>query len=428
MPEALFAGLYGLLAASGLLLGAIVGLLLRPSQRVVAAAMAFGSGTLLSAVAFDLSLDALKRGGPFAVAIGFVLGGALFVAADTLIGEKGGFLRREGTRSSFLKTKKGQRAKDILERLAEIDLIRRLPAEEVQAIVPYVEERCFCDGDIVVRKNDAGDALYLVLEGKAHVSENGRVIAELRQGTAFGEMALLTDEPRNADVTAVGTLRTYRLARDDFHHLMIHSRALSVAVHELLAKRLEARRDTKPGTQQEAETWRKVAARHLDRTVTIQEERAIIKKHAGSSTGLAIFAGALVDGIPESLVIGATMVAASPHMSFLLAVFLQNFPEAMSSASVMSKSGYRTRRILGMWAVLVVLSGIAALLGQLCVASASPEAVAVAESVAGGAILALLTNTMMPHAFELGGRASAFCTIAGFLVAFLVAAVHGSMG
>lgn len=420
MTLAFTAGLYGILAASGLLLGAAVGLLWKPTHRIVAAVMAFGSGTLLAAVAFELSQTAYDLGGAWTVVAGFAVGGLLFVMADSLIDAKGGFLRREGTRQNFLKEKKEERAEDILERLAESELIRSLPPEEVQAIVPYVEETRFEDGATVFRKGDEGDALYLIVDGKARVHDGEATLAMLEKGAAFGEMALLTGETRNATVTAVGPLRTYRIARKDFHHLMTRSRALAEAVHRLLAARLEARRDAGHDAPS-ADTWAKVAAAHLDRSISEREERAIIAKHAGGSAGVAIFLGSLVDGVPESLVIGATLAAGGvPNVSLLMAVFLENFPEAMSSATGMTRAGYSAWRVIGMWAGLVALSGVAALLGNLFLADASPVVVAFAESVAGGAILALLANTMMPEAFEMGGRVAALCTIGGFLTAFLL--------
>ncbi len=417
--------MFGVLAASGLLLGALVGLFARPTQRVVAIVMAFGSGTLLSALAFDLCEEAYEKGGPVALVGGFLVGGLIFVLAEGFIDSKGGFLRREGTRHMFLKEKKEQRADDILRRLSEVQIIRSLPPQEVQAIIAFVEERSFMDGEVVFRKGDEGDALYLVLDGGARVVDGERLLATLGKGAAFGEMALLTGEPRNATVSALGALRAYRIARDDFNHLMGRSRALADAVHRLLEERLEARHGPTGGTEQTAAMWRKVASAHLDRGVTEWEERDLVEKHAGSSAPLAIFLGALVDGVPESIVIGATLVGTqSPSNSFLLAVFLSNFPEAMSSASGMTKAGFSRRRILTMWCGLVVVAGLSAALGNAFLAGASPAALAFTNSLAAGGILALLTNTMMPEAFGMGGRTVAFSTAVGFLVAFLMVKLH----
>jgi len=429
LPLYLSAAFYGIVTAFGLLAGAVVGLVARPRQRIVAAVMAFGSGTLLSALAFDLCQEAYhhiheSHGSLFTLIVGFLSGGLIFVLAEGFIDSKGGFLRREGTRNSFLKEKKAERAADILDKLAEVEIMRSLPPAEVQAIVPHVQEVTFSDGEVVFSKGTEGDALYMVIDGEARVMDNSRLLATLGHGAAFGEMALLTGEPRNATVQAGGTLRCYRIGRDDFNHLMGKSRALADGVHRLLAERIEARKHLAEPAQT-ADTWRKVAAAHLDRGLSAAEEKDLVEKHTGSSAPVAIFLGALVDGVPESVVIGATLMATqAPSLSFMAAVFMSNFPEAMSSASGMTKAGFTRRRIMGMWCGLVVLAGVSAALGNLFLSGASPTTLAFAESLAAGGILALLANTMMPEAFEMGGRMAAISTIVGFLAAFLLSVMH----
>ena len=417
------AGLWGVLAASGLLAGAIAGLVTKPSQRVVAAIMAFGSGTLLAAMAFDLCEEAFRKGGPVLLVLGFLGGAFLFVAAEAAVDERGGFLRREGTRARFLQEKKAERDRELLQKLSAVELFRALPPDEAQAIVPYVEERAFSPGETIFDKGADADALYLILEGEARVLDGDHELARLGNGAAFGEMALLTGEARNATVLAATELRAYRIGRTDFEHLMTRSPRLANAVHGLLEQRIEARH--KDGRQGSADAWRKVASAHLSRHITSKEEASLIEEHAGHGAPLAIYVGALVDGVPESIVIGATLVGSStPSFSFLLAVFLSNFPEAMSSATGMTRAGFSPKRVLMMWSSLVVIAGISAALGNAFLSNASPSVLAFAESFAAGGILALLANTMMPEAFEMGGRATAFCTIIGFLVAFLAAMLH----
>ena len=382
--------------------------------------MAFGSGTLLSAMAFDLCEEAFRKGGPVLLVVGFLAGGFLFVAAEAAVDERGGFLRREGTRARFLQQKKAERDRELLGHLSEVELLRALPPAEMQAIVPYVEERSFHTSDTIFHKGDEADALYLVLEGNARVIDGDQELAVLSKGSVFGEMALLTGEARNATVEASSELRVYRIGRDDFVHLMTRSAPLAAAVQALLDQRIEARH--RDGRQGSAEAWRKVASAHMSRRLSSKEEASIIEEHAGSGAPLAIYVGALVDGVPESIVIGATLVGSStPSLSFLLAVFLSNFPEAMSSATGMTRAGFTPKRVLLMWSSLVVIAGVSAALGNAFLSNASPSVLAFAESFAAGGILALLSNTMMPEAFELGGRATAFATIIGFLVAFLAA-------
>jgi hypothetical protein len=265
-PIVVQAGLLGVAAASGLLAGAATGLLTKPSQRVVAAVMAFGSGTLLAAMAFDLCEHAFHKGGPVLLVAGFLAGGFLFVAAEAAVDARGGFLRREGTRARFLQQKKAERDREILDRLAELEFFRALPPAEAQVVVPYVEERRFADGETVFRKGDEGDALYLITRGEARVLDDGNELARLRAGAVFGEMALLTGEARNATVIAAGELHAYRIARDDFNHLLTHSLKLTEAVQRLVAERLHAR--ASQGDAKSAQTWRMVAVANLSRQLT----------------------------------------------------------------------------------------------------------------------------------------------------------------
>jgi CRP-like cAMP-binding protein len=306
----------------------------------------------------------------------------------------------------------------VLARLSEVELLRALPPAEAQAIVPYVEERKYEAGETIFAKGDEGDALYLIAEGEAGVLDGERELARLRAGAAFGEMALLTGEPRNATVKTLGPLRAYRIGRDDFNHLLTHSPRLASVVQRLLAERLAARASRGPGN---AETWRRVATAHLSRQRTEHEERALLEEHAGKHAPIAIYIGALVDGVPESIVIGATLVgSSSPSLSFLVAVFLSNFPEAMSSATGMTRAGFSAKRVMLMWGSLVVIAGLSAAAGNAFLATAPKGVLAFAESFAAGGILALLANTLMPEAFELGGGLTAFSTIVGFLAAFLI--------
>lgn len=140
---------------------------------------------------------------------------------------------------------------------------------------------------------------------------------------------------------------------------------------------------------------------------------------------MAIFIGALLDGIPESVVIGAsftTLAAFNP--GFVVAVFMNNLPEAMSSAAGMRRTGFSTTRIFSLWIGLMVASGIATAIGTIFLSGAPPTISVFVNAFAGGGILAMLAATMMPEAYEEGGAAVGIATIAGFLSAFLFTALY----
>ena len=128
-----------------------------------------------------------------------------------------------------------------------------------------------------------------------------------------------------------------------------------------------------------------------------------------------------LSNIPEALVIGFHVGSGHTGASFLMAVFISNIPESMSSSIGMRQAGTSARRILALWGGAVILSGLTAMVGSLMVDVVSEWVLAVAQATAGGAILAVVASTMMPEAYEMGGGSVTFSTIAGFLVSFWLA-------
>lgn len=142
--------------------------------------------------------------------------------------------------------------------------------------------------------------------------------------------------------------------------------------------------------------------------------------------GVAIAVGALLDGIPESIVIGVSLLQGKGvSMVAVAAVFLSNIPEGLSSAAGMLKAGRRALYIFGVWTGIAVASGIAAALGNALLAGASPEWIAATDALAAGAILAMLADTMIPEAFETAHDYAGLITVAGFLAAFVLTKLGG---
>lgn len=148
--------------------------------------------------------------------------------------------------------------------------------------------------------------------------------------------------------------------------------------------------------------------------------------HADSGGGLAIAVGALLDGIPESVVIGVSLLGGGGvSVVTVAAVFLSNVPEGLSSAAGMKKAGRGARYIFGVWIGIAVASGVAAMIGNVALAGADPELIAAVTAVAAGAILAMLVDTMIPEATEASHEFSGLIAVVGFLIAFVLTKMGG---
>lgn len=149
--------------------------------------------------------------------------------------------------------------------------------------------------------------------------------------------------------------------------------------------------------------------------------KLIQKENQDEGSGVAIFIGALLDGIPESAAIGLSLLA-NKGIGFLMliAVFLSNLPEGISSSASMAKSKKSKSFILSLWVGTMFICAISSFLGYTLLGNSSQDLIAFSLALAAGAILAMITDTMIPEAFREEGKSIAFATVIGFLVTFII--------
>ena len=147
-------------------------------------------------------------------------------------------------------------------------------------------------------------------------------------------------------------------------------------------------------------------------------------EQGGGSAG-AIVVGALLDGIPESVAIGVSLVGGGAVATpVVVAVFLSNVPESLSAATGLIKAGHSPRYVMGLWTAVMLVSAGAAAGGYALLGDASGNVVAAIEAFAAGAILTMLADTMMPEAFQHGGATVGLVTVLGFALAFFLSTVE----
>ncbi len=412
--------LQGVLGASSLAIGALVGVFSRPSRGLSAAIMAFGSGILISAIAFEITLSVYGKSNFGLLLVGFVLGGFLFTSFSQYIDEHGGFLRKQASSRRYFFEHRQEQTGDVLERIAHVGVMQHMPEAEKKILASMLTPSYAQPGDILCHEGDLGDYFYLIVSGEADVTRKGKSLRQLVEGDIFGEMSLLTGEPRSATVIAQTPMELYQLGHDNFGRVLKSSPYLALALSRTLAHRLQSSTDSRVVAEKNLDRWRQRLMEQVEIDQLLAEDPLTIEGLVKRSAPLAILVGTLLDNIPESAVIGINAGNEQFTWSFLLAVFISNFPEALSSAAGMRQAGTAKSMILGLWIGIVLLSGFFAMAGYFLQNTMSELWVALTEAIAGGAILAMLASTMMPEAYELGGSSVAYSTIAGFLLGFFI--------
>jgi ZIP family zinc transporter len=138
---------------------------------------------------------------------------------------------------------------------------------------------------------------------------------------------------------------------------------------------------------------------------------------------LAIVLGSVLDGVPESFVLGLTVLQGGVSLSLLAGVVLSNLPEGMSSSSGLKAAGWPERRVVLLWSVVVVVSALSAAAGFVLLDPASGRDGALVQAFAGGALLAMLADTLLPEAYKVEGVLTGSLVVVGFAVSLALSAI-----
>jgi CRP-like cAMP-binding protein len=426
--------LVGLLTTSSSMVGAAIGLYAPISKRVLACILAFAAGSLLCALAIELAFKGAMelhhhgfdaRSAWSFIAGGFACGAIAYFTTSMFLEKKGAAIRRPTQFREYALARKHEQTKELIGLLATCDLLRHLPAEAIEQILPSVRKRRLNASEVLFRTGDPADALYIVARGSVEVVADshgdaegtGAAIANLGPGTAFGEMGLMSGGARTATIRTLAGAELLEIGREDFDALIaadpIMARAVRHLSHERAIDNLSARGS-------DPATWARVASHSLEHIGRAQANKLL--REAGHGAGLAIVLGNILDTIPGCLVIGATFNGfANLSLTLMLGMFLGGIPEAAASAAMLTRAGYKAKVIFALWATVLLAGMVAAALGKVLIGTSESLVAVFCEAVAGGAVLALVAHAMIPEAIHEGGSLVVLPTVAGFLFALYLA-------
>jgi CRP-like cAMP-binding protein len=319
---------------------------------------------------------------------------------------------------------------DLLRHDPRLPFFADLSEEALRAVVGRLIHRAQTKGHDIFHAGQPSDRVFFLRRGRVHlVDADPRHPPEVvRSGSSFGGMSFLTGGVYTRTAVAMKEAHVSILRRDDFDSLVTEIPELRARLGEFLRTRhvddyLVGRHELDP---KRAARWVEKAAKSVEGGrifPSLAEMTQTVASHSGAA--MAIWLGILLDGIPESFVIGANvLVSGGVTLSLIVGLFLANFPEALSSAAGMREQGMRRTRILVMWTSLTIITGAGAGIGTLFLREAPEEWFALIEGLAAGAMLTMIAETMLPEAFHKGGGIVGLSTLGGFLAAISANSLH----
>lgn len=323
-------------------------------------------------------------------------------------------------------------AEDFLEiarQIRRFPLFEDLPTDELEEISERLVYRSFDDGYVFFKPKEIANHLYLIHRGEVELIDTqspGKTPPVVRDRDAFGVLSFITGAPHTMTGVAKTDVKGWVLRKQDFQEMIQQSEYLERSLENFLSDEsvkayLENKQDFDP---KKARRWVEKALQSMNAgeiVPSVVSASKSLEEHEDAPT--AIWLGLLMDGIPEALTIGAHMATGPLSASLLAGLFISNYPEALSSSTGMKEQGFAVPRILVMWTSIMVTTGVLAAVGSFAFANVPETWISFLESMAAGAMLTVISETMLPEAYGKGGSIVGLSTILGFLTIILIRAI-----
>jgi len=322
----------------------------------------------------------------------------------------------------------------MLEELAPFPLVGDLSPEHINSLISRIRQEKFNAGHIIMGEGDAGTKLFFLIKGKVEATTSTGLKSELQAGNVAGIISLIMGVPNPGTLTCREAVTAYTLSKADFEQLRNISPEFDKAARDLTTQHLEYIENLVATRDEQAITWIQEAGDALQTGAQLPDASDLQqarKEHKGAP--LAIWLGILLDGIPESFVIGSGLfillqskVGQIESLSFsdvipytlIAGLFLSNFPEALASSANMRLQGMRKQSIFLLWFSLMIITAAGAGGGFLLADSISSVSLSFVEGLAAGAMLTMIAAAMIPEAVHMGKANSVgLSVLAGFLAA-----------
>jgi CRP-like cAMP-binding protein len=445
----IWAAILGTVAAGSMVLGAGIGITTPMSNTTVGAMCGFGAGALISALTIELvaptvtSLmtstpsDRLAETNHFITLIASLfVGGLIFIFLDQLLSSHGGYLRKGAYVIAQHTRNRLKQQHELIQSIGSSSFLNKMTPDVAQSLLSLLHPKFIVQDEALFSIGDESNELYVIRSGRLTITQSDGHSRIAERGDLLGEVSFLAQQPHSATAIAdEGPVELLVLHKNQYKQFSNYHPEFSESVRQLASQRISDNiRHTDQSTK-EKQQWADLAIKALrsgGSNIPQTHDVSQMKESHGNA-GMAIWLGNLLDVIPESFVIGtvmlsivATKTASGNELSFfdvmpltlVGALFLSNFPEALSASVNMKHQGFSNAKIISLWLSLTVICAIGAAFGAYVGESIPHSAMVAVEGIAAGAMLTMIGSAMLPEAAHLSSpNVAGFSTLVGFIMA-----------
>jgi CRP-like cAMP-binding protein len=363
-------------------------------------------------------------------------GGTIFIMLDQLLSGHGGYLRKGAYVIAQHAKNKTKRQAELMQSIGNSSFFSSMTTDLMQDLLKLLHPKFIVQGESLFAAGDESHELYIVRSGSltlTHTDGNAR-LAE--RGDLIGEVSFLAHQAHGTTAVAQnGPAELLVLHKAQYEQFTKLHPEFAATVRQLASERILENKRHLDQSAIAKQQWADLAIDALRSGGTEVPSAVDLNnmKEEHSNAGMAIWLGNLLDVIPESFVIGTVMLSlvaaksvtgAELHffdvvpLTLVGALFLSNFPEALSASVNMKQQGFSTSKILGLWMTLTVICAVGAAFGAYVGESIPHAAMIAVEGIAAGAMLTMIGSAMLPEAAHLSSpNMAGFSTLLGFVSA-----------